>query len=1147
MPTTPAATKAARAARTLAAATVAGARAAASTVRARRRSRSPNAAGTASSASPASSATTGDAPPPDWDVGTPWAAVRASGLFDAGWYAQAHAPSLGDHVDPLWHYAHVGGPAGLDPNPVFDRSWYLDTYPDVDAAGVDPVVHYLEHGVAEHRDPGPGFDTDWYLRSNPDVRASRGNPLAHYLSAGVLEGRPPAPGAQAGPRLSVLLVSGEPDTPGHQYRVARLAGTLERLGCYTTVTDVPGAASRDLGAVDTAALVVLWRTAWGDEVETVVHQARRHRTPVVFDVDDLMVDPTLATVAVVDGIRSQDLTEAEAADWFARMGRTASEADVCTCTTEGIATALRLLGRPTFVMPNGVDDVTVARSNVARRARDLAVVATDDGVVRLGYAGGSRTHQRDLAVAAPAIAAVLRDHANVRLVLFRDTVVLDDGPVLAALDGLADRIEWREVVSLSDLPDELARFDVNLAPLEVGNPFCEAKSDLKHFEAALVGVPTVASPTASFRDAIRDGVDGFLCDSDDRWRDALESLVTDPALRARVGAEARRRVTWRRGELARLRQVDLLVEQLTGGRSAARAFELARWRDGSVEPAAPPTTAHTVEVIHDRLAPSRVTVVVPVHDYADVVLDALDSVAHQTLEDLDLIVVDDAATDGSAEVVAAWLDDHAGRFGRAVLVRHHTNAGVACARNIGFDLAATPWVLPLDADNALAVDCCRRLLDALEGTDAVAAYPRSVLGEHPTVLDDPKVTRGYLPYAPQRLVGSNWIDAVALMRVDAWAMAGGYRTGLVGWEDYDLWCRFAELGLRIVGVPEDLAFYRVHDHSMLHTLTDHPDHAGRARDAITGQHPWLRLTPDPTPGTPTPREAIDTTPTTAPRPAAPPHPGASRGARTRRGLDERGRAALDLLRCPITGERLETDPGGGVRTVLTGRRWPVVDGRPVLDPSGRIPDVHPDDHAGNPLPDRARQLVATATGPVLQLSGGGTSAGPDAIELDLDLYRPTNVVADAHHLPFDDGAVNLVLALNAFEHYRRPDQVVAEIHRVLTPGGLVFVHTAFLQPEHETPHHYFNATRWGVHQWFAPFEPLDLAVPDNFHGGHTLAWLAAEATRLGVPDITLSALAELWHDPARRPDDPTWAALAATHGPGRDTIAAGFEYLGRRR
>ena len=74
-----------------------------------------------------------------------------------------------------------------------------------------------------------------------------------------------------------------------------------------------------------------------------------------------------------------------------------------------------------------------------------------------------------------------------------------------------------------------------------------------------------------------------------------------------------------------------------------------------------------------------------------------------------------------------------------------------------------------------------------------------------------------------------------------WLAAGGYREGLLGWEDYDLCCRFAELGLPGIQVPEDLALYRVHDASMLHTLTHDQDDLRQVHESIVRDHPWLQL------------------------------------------------------------------------------------------------------------------------------------------------------------------------------------------------------------------------------------------------------------------------------------------------------------------
>ena len=176
---------------------------------------------------------------------------------------------------------------------------------------------------------------------------------------------------------------------------------------------------------------------------------------------------------------------------------------------------------------------------MSREAVAARRAGAQNGLLRIGYAGGTRTHQKDFAVAATALARVLREGRDRRLVLFRR----GDAPCLdleefTAFAGLEAQVEWREVVGLEELPWELARFDVNLAPLEVGNPYCEAKSELKFFEAALVEVPTVASPTQPFRMAIRDGENGFLPRDEAGWYESLSRLVRDRALRSKIAREA---------------------------------------------------------------------------------------------------------------------------------------------------------------------------------------------------------------------------------------------------------------------------------------------------------------------------------------------------------------------------------------------------------------------------------------------------------------------------------------------------------------------------------------------------------------------------------------------------------------------------------
>jgi glycosyltransferase involved in cell wall biosynthesis len=363
-------------------------------------------------------------------------------------------------------------------------------------------------------------------------------------------------------RPRALFIAAEPDTPGALYRCARPAEAAVAAGW--------AAAWRPLGRVAPAQaarcdVVVLWRGAWGERVAAIVAAARRGGARVVLDLDDLICDPELARPDLIDGIRSGGLDPDAVRAHALRLRQTMATADALFASTAPLAEHLRAAApdRPVFVLPNGFDATTHARSRRAARARRRAPA---DGLLRLGYAGGTFTHQRDFAVAAPAVARLLRATPQARLVLFhgKDGTPLLDPAAFPELAAHADQIEWRAAVPLTDLPDELARFDINLAPLETGNPFCEAKSELKYFEAALVDVPTIASPTAPLAAAIVDGVTGLLAVDAAGWEAALRRLAEDAALRRRLAEAAYRDVLLRFGPEMRADAVGAALDMVRG-------------------------------------------------------------------------------------------------------------------------------------------------------------------------------------------------------------------------------------------------------------------------------------------------------------------------------------------------------------------------------------------------------------------------------------------------------------------------------------------------------------------------------------------------------------------------------------------------------
>jgi glycosyltransferase involved in cell wall biosynthesis len=206
-------------------------------------------------------------------------------------------------------------------------------------------------------------------------------------------------------------------------------------------------------------------------------------------------------------------------------------------------------------------------------------------------------------------------------------------------------------------------------------------------------------------------------------------------------------------------------------------------------------------------ATPRVSVICPLYNHAEVVGRALASLAAQTFTDWELVVCDDGSTDGSGEVVEAFVEGNPSLA--AVLVRHPVNRGLpASTRNTALSQARGEHVLALDSDNELYPHCLERLVTALDA-EPDAAFAYGILEQFNR--SGPAGLSGYFGWEPERLVQDNYIDALALMRRSSLAELDGYSEDprLFGWEDYDLWLRIAERGGRAAHVPEILARYRI--------------------------------------------------------------------------------------------------------------------------------------------------------------------------------------------------------------------------------------------------------------------------------------------------------------------------------------------------
>lgn len=190
-----------------------------------------------------------------------------------------------------------------------------------------------------------------------------------------------------------------------------------------------------------------------------------------------------------------------------------------------------------------------------------------------------------------------------------------------------------------------------------------------------------------------------------------------------------------------------------------------------------------------------VSVVIPAHNAASFLGDALGSAFRQSHAACEVLVVDDGSTDATAEV--------ARRYPAAKLISL-PHSGVSVARNVGVGAAVGDFVAFLDADD-LWDERKLELQLAMAEADAgigIVMCRQSYLfeGEIPTWFRGPRDGSSEPGYMP-----SDW-----MVRRSAWEKVGQFKAGMTHSEDTDWLARAADAGVRIAMVDLPLVVHRIH-------------------------------------------------------------------------------------------------------------------------------------------------------------------------------------------------------------------------------------------------------------------------------------------------------------------------------------------------
>lgn len=216
---------------------------------------------------------------------------------------------------------------------------------------------------------------------------------------------------------------------------------------------------------------------------------------------------------------------------------------------------------------------------------------------------------------------------------------------------------------------------------------------------------------------------------------------------------------------------------------------------------------------------AQVAIVIPCFNHGEFLLEAIASVERAVSVPYELIIVNDGSLDRHTLEVLT----HLRRAGYRII--DQANRGLSEARNRGIREASCGIFLPLDADNRLRPGFVEAALEVLAADRSVMA----VYGDRRECgLRSGRVTVGVPDL--NRLLCGNYIDACAVIRLEAWHACGGYDAEMLqGMEDWDLWLSMLERDFTLHRLDMETFDYRVCPESMLSKTADPEVHAAVER------------------------------------------------------------------------------------------------------------------------------------------------------------------------------------------------------------------------------------------------------------------------------------------------------------------------------
>lgn len=200
-----------------------------------------------------------------------------------------------------------------------------------------------------------------------------------------------------------------------------------------------------------------------------------------------------------------------------------------------------------------------------------------------------------------------------------------------------------------------------------------------------------------------------------------------------------------------------------------------------------------------------ISVIMPVFNSEKYIREAIDSILSQTFTDFEFIIIDDASTDSTMDIIQSYVDK------RIMVIHNSINLGNYASRNIGLKKAKGKYIAVMDADDQAFPDRFIIQYKYMEENPDVLVcgsrfYINNCVVEKPLTYEDIQIAL---------LQDNCFLHSSLFIRKEVISDIGGYNEEYYYSSDYDLLCNISLVG-RIVNLPDILMRYRTHTEQISH-------------------------------------------------------------------------------------------------------------------------------------------------------------------------------------------------------------------------------------------------------------------------------------------------------------------------------------------